>query len=216
MAYTLLDIRNRVKDRLDDQDFSNSLLNNFINDEQREILNYYNLPFNRTFALHTINQGDDTITLPADHQTTLGLRITGPQNYDVELTQYFLPYNRFKDYFREQQYRSQNNLRYWTLNNNQEIEFAWQADRTFTLEQDYIKTAAELENDNDVPEIPEEFRELLILGAYIRALEVNDDNDIAQYQYGKKELLIQSLVKRYAPSQQKGKTTVLRNTFRGI
>jgi hypothetical protein len=83
------------------------------------------------------------------------------------------------------------------------------------MEIDYLITPVELVDDSDVPEIPQEFQEILVLGALVRALEVNDDNDIAQYQQGKKNLLVQAMLKRLAP-QQTAKTLVLRNSARGI
>ena len=215
MSYNLQTIRNLVKQRLADENFDDLLVNQFINDEQRELMNYYQLPFNKQLAPHTLNQSENELDLPSDHQRTVGLRITAPEGYDIELTQYFMPYNRFKDYFREADYYSKTNPRYWTIFKDK-IIFAYNADKEYTLEQTYTKVLPELEDDVDVPEVPHEFQEILVLGALVRCLEVNDDNDIAQYQQGKKSLLVQSLVSRYTPNQQSGKTMVLRNTNRGI
>lgn len=215
MSYTLASIRTQVLNRLSDQNFSTAIINQFINDEQREIFNYFDLPFNRTTTPHTINQGENIIALPSGHQKTKGLRIIAPQNYDTDLTQYYLPWGRFKQYFRQEpDYYSESDLVWWTIYNSN-IEFSNNADKTYTLEQDYLITPTPLEEDNDVPEVPEEFQEILVLGALVRALEVNDDNDIAQYQQGKKNLLVQAMLKRLAP-QQSGKTNVIRNTRRGI
>lgn len=214
MAHSLQNIRTLVKDRLQDQNFNDALITQFINDEQREIFNYYNLPFNRQKVPATINQGEFEINLPSDHQKTLGLRITSPANYDAELTQWFLPYNRFKDYFREAEYYSETDPRWWTIFNDK-ITFAYKADKTYELEHDYLLVVPELEEDADEPLVPTEFQEILVLGALVRCLEVNDDNDIAQYQQGKKNLLVQSMLKRFNP-QQAGKVNVLRNTYRGI
>lgn len=214
MAYTLQTIKSLVKDRLPDQNFSDALITQFVNDEQRELYNYYNLPENRAKVPITLSAGDNESNLPSDHQKTLGLRITAPSNYDAEITQWFLPYNRFKDYFREAEYYSQTTPRWWTIYSDK-IVFAHEVDREYTLEHDYLSTLDELEDDSDVPTLPEEFQEILVLGALVRCLEVNDDNDIAQYQQGKKNLLVQAMLKRLSP-QQGGKITVLRNTNRGI
>jgi len=215
MDYTLKTIRDQVKLRLSDENFEDSLVNQFINDEQREIFAYFDLPFNRTTIQHTVAQGDNTITLPTGHQKTKGLRIIAPQNDDRDLTQYYLPWGRFKQYFRQSpNYYSETDLTYWSIYNN-EIVFAYNADKTYTLEQDYLIRPTKLELDLDEPELPEEFQEILVLGALVRCLEVNDDNDIAQYQQGKKNLLVQAMLKRLAP-QQSGKTNVLRNSYRGI
>lgn len=215
MSYTLGDIRTQVKNRLSDQNFSDAVINQFVNDEQREIFNYFDLPFNRTTIEHTVAQGANTINLPTGHQKTKGLRIIAPENDDRDLTQSYLPWGRFKQYFRQEpDFYSESDLVWWTIYNDK-IEFANNADKSYTLEQDYLIRPTEMTEDNDVPEIPEEFQEILVIGALVRALEVNDDNDIAQYQQGKKNLLVQAMLRRLAP-QQSGKTNIIRNTYRGI
>lgn len=214
MSYTLESIRTQVKNRISDQNYSNGMINQFINDEQREILNYYDLPFNRTSSAQGVAIGAHTLPLPADCQKVKSLRITAPDGYDGSLDPYFLEHNRFVQAFREPQYYNNNQINWWTVYNT-DILFAYNADRNYTLQIDYIKRAPELATDSDVPILPEEFQEVLVLGAMVRCYESNDDNDIAQYQQGKKNLLVQSLVKRYAP-QQVAKTEIVRNTYRGI
>ena len=214
MAYTLASIRQTVKDRLVDQNFSSALIDQFINDEQREILNYYDLPFNRATVVHTLVQGASQLDLPVGHQKTKILRITAPSNYDTDITRFYLPYGKFREAFRESSIYTEGTPRWWTIYNDQ-IIFSWNADTNITLQHDYLKEATALEDDADVPEIPESFQEVLVLGALVRCYETNDDNDIAQYQQGKKNLLVAALLKRYSP-QQSGKTDVLRNTNRGI
>jgi hypothetical protein len=215
MAYDLSSIRQQVRNRLSDQNFDTGMIDQFINDEQREIFNYFDLPFNRTTIEHTVTQGNNTIALPSGHQKTKGLRIISPQNYDYDLSRRFIPWARFKSYFRQDpDYYSDGVLDWWTIYNDN-IEFANNADRTYVLEQDYLVSPIVLTEDNDEPELPEEFQEILVLGALVRCLEVNDDNDIAQYQLGKKNLLVQGMLKRLAP-QQSANTSVLRNSYRGI
>lgn len=214
MAYNLESIRTQVKNRISDQNFSNIMINQFINDEQREILNYYDLPFNRASTVQSVSTGVNTIPLPADNQRVKSVKVTAPEGYDGTLDPYYLPYNRFVQIFREPQYYSNNQLLWWTIYNTA-IIFAYNADRTYTVQIDYNQRPAELATDTDVPVIPEEFQEILVLGAMVRALESIDDNDIAQYQQGKKNLLVQAMVKRFSP-QQVAKTEVIRNTRRGI
>jgi hypothetical protein len=214
MAYILEDLRTSVKNRIADPNFNNALIDEFINDEQKEILGYYNLPFNRTQTQYTVTQGTSTIPLPARHQKTIGLRVIAPKNDDRDLSRYFLPWKKFKQTFREPDYYSNTDLLYWSIFNDN-IVFAYNSDKTYTVEHDYITTVEDLVNDTDVPKLPEEFREILVLGAMVRAYEVNDDNDIAQYQQGKKNLLVQAMLKRYAP-QQSAATSVLSNSYRGV
>lgn len=214
MAYTLGDLRTTVRNRIADPNFSTALIDQFINDEQREIFGYYDLPFNRAVTTHTLTSGTNTINLPAGHQKTKGLRIIAPQNDDRDLSRFYLPWNRFKQNFREASYYSDTDPTYWSIYDTQ-IVFSYNSDKNYTLQHDYLITPTELTEDADVPELPEEFREILVLGAMVRAYEVNDDNDIAQYQQSKKNLLIGAMLKRYSP-QQSANTNILRNTYRGI
>ena len=55
-------------------------------------------------------------------------------------------------------------------------------DIAYTLSLDYYKTPTELSDDADVPEIPSLYEELLVIGAYLRALEHDDDYDEAAVQ----------------------------------
>jgi hypothetical protein len=214
MAYNLASLRQIVKDRLVDQNFSNLLINQFINDEQREILNYYDLPFNRASFVHTLNIGESQLFLPPNHQKTKTLRVTGPEGYEMDLTRYYLPYGKFREVFREPTVYGDSQPLWWTIYNDA-IIFSWNTNMEMTLQQDYLKAAVTLDDDADTPEIPEEFQEVLVLGALVRCYETNDDNDIAQYQQGKKNLLLQALLKRYSP-QQSGKVERIRNSARGI
>lgn len=214
MSYTLESIRNKVKDRIQDADFDNNLINDFINDEQRELFAYYDLPFNRAITSLLITTGTHEVALPAGLQKVKTLNIIAPENYDSELSEYYLPYNRFSEYFRPPAFVSNSQLRWWTINDGKLI-FSYNADQNYTLEMTYLKAPTELVNNEDVPALPEAYGEILVLGAMIRAHELNEDNDIAAYQMQKKNLLVQAMLKRNSP-QQSAKTGILRNSRRGI
>lgn len=214
MSYTLESIRTQVKNRISDQNFSNAMINQFINDEQREVLNYYDLPFNRSTSVQSISSGNNTIALPADNQRIKSLRITAPAGFDTSLDAFYLPYNRFSEIFRKPNYYTDTTISWWTIYNT-DIIFSNNADQTYTVQIDYTSAPTELTTDSDVPVLPQEFQEILVLGAMVRCLESNDDNDIASYQNAKKNLLVQAMLKRYAP-QQVAKTQILRNSYRGI
>lgn len=214
MAYNLAHIRQLVKDRLTDQNFSSALIDQFINDEQREICNYYDLPFNRSSATLTLVAGESRVNLPSDHQKTKVLRITAPTTENNDITRYYLPYGKFRRIFYDTNNYGESSPTWWTIYTDA-IIFSWSADQNITLELDYTASIPTLSDDADVPVIPEDFQELLVLGALVRCYEANDDNDIAQYQAGKKNLLLQAMLKRYSP-QQSGKVEILSNSNRGI
>ncbi len=214
MSYNLETIRNKVKSRIQDQEFDNNLINDFINDEQRELFAYYDLPFNRTTTTHLVNQGEHTVNLPSNHQKTKSLRVIAPEDYDTDLSEFYLPYNRFAEDFRPPQYYTDNQLRWWTIYDTQ-IIFSNNSDASYTLQHDYLKAPDALVNNEDVPELPEAYGEILVLGAMIRCHELNEDNDIAAYQLAKKNQLVSAMLKRVSP-QQSAKTGILRNSRRGL
>lgn len=214
MSYNLETIRNKVKSRIQDEDFDNTLINDFINDEQRELFAYYDLPFNRATTTQLVTTGTNTLPLPAGHQKTKALNVIAPEDYDTEISSYYLPYNRFQETFRPAQYYTDNQLRWWTIYDDS-IIFSNNADQSYTLQHDYLKAPDTLVNNEDVPQLPEAYGEILVLGAMIRCLELNEDNDIATYQLAKKNQLVSAMLKRVSP-QQSAKTNILRNSRRGL
>lgn len=216
MAYTLTALRTDIKNKLDDDDFDNTKLTSFINDAIREIANRYRLPhFETTDLTKTVDQGEYTITLPTAAQRIVVLQIISPEDVEVDLTPYYMPYTKFRRHYVQQDSESENRPWTWTLYGNT-IEFPYPSDQTYTFKIDYISRPTELSSDSDVPDLTEDFREVIVLGAYIRALEHNDDNDIAQYQRNNNfEPQLIDVVSKYHP-QQIGKQRVMRNSYRGV
>ena len=70
-------------------------------------------------------------------------------------------------------------------------------DKDYTFMVYYIKKPATLTEDTSVPEIPEEFSELLVLGAYIRVLKRNEDFDLAAEVAKEYDKQLVQLVSRY-------------------
>lgn len=215
MAYDLADVRTRVKNKLDDTDFSNALLTQFINDEQREIFNTYEFPFNQAIdTSKSLDASEFSFTLPTDLQSLKTMEVTSPENEEYDLTKYYMDFTTFKRIYPQQDNESTGQPSYWTMYGDT-VEFAWPADKTYTFRIYYLKAPTTLVNDADVPEIPEAFSEVLVLGAYIRALEFNDDNDISQYQRSIRRDLLQGMLLRYSP-RVTGKQAVMRNSRWGI
>lgn len=220
MSYTLADIRVRVKNKLDDTDFDSALTDTFINDTQREILNTYQLPFNEKTFSGTLSTGQYTYDLDATltlFQRMINIRLTSPDTNEVDLSDNFVPYRLFRQKYPDPSSQDNHLPSDWTIYANKLI-FSTPVDQNYTLDMDYVSGATTLTDDTDVPQIPEEFQETLVLGAYIRALEFNDDNDIADYNRNKRGGYIDqinNIVNRYRPTQT-AKTTTMRISRRGI
>ena len=70
-------------------------------------------------------------------------------------------------------------------------------DKEYTLNTYYIRKPKVLDQDTSVPEIPEEFSELLILGSLMRVHDRNEDSDLYDKVAGQYERQLNSLVNRY-------------------
>lgn len=178
MTYNRADIKTRVQDKLDDTKFDSTKLNQFINDAQREILNARRFTFMEREANITTTSGSTALTgVPTTMQIPLSMKVYTPVGNAT-----FLDYVEYEDIDQRMPNISiagNTPPSAWTIFNLTPI-LVYQADGTYTLKLKYIKTPDELTTDASVPEIPEAFGELLVLGAYKRALLFNDENAKAQ------------------------------------
>lgn len=178
MSYDRSTIRTRVQQKLDDTSFDATKLNQFINDAQREILNARRFTFMEREADVTTTSGSTALTgVPTTMQIPLSLKVYTPVGNAT-----FLTYTEYEDIDQRMPNVSiagNTPPSAWTIFNLTPI-LVYQADGTYTLKLKYIKTPDELTTDASVPEIPEAFGELLVLGAYKRALLFNDENAKAQ------------------------------------
>lgn len=184
MSYFLSDLISRTQSKLDDPSFDTAALTQFANDTEREVFNRY--------RINTEEQQNDTITTTAGSRALTGLpgsagsqsvgvyislRIILPVNYSM-----LIPYVEYEDadkYYPNYQLLGQGTPIAWfifdgvpTLLNN--------ADKTYTLSAKYTINPTPLVNPSDVPNIPQEYSEITVLGMYARALEFNDEYDEAQ------------------------------------
>lgn len=181
MDYTLSGIRNRVlNDKLDDPTFDPDIVDRFINDAQRAIFNQYELSFMEDTYTTTVAQGDLTVTLPIDYQLIQALMVTAPTANRRDITDSYMSFRDFHRAYPVPSADSQSRPSIWTLR-GETLYLAYPADQTYTMEVDYLKTPVLLTDDADIPELPQEWEELLVLGAYIRILDRNEDFDLASY-----------------------------------
>lgn len=178
MAYNLGTVRSRVEQKLDDTNFGAAKLNQFINDAQRDILNSRRFTFmEREADLQTVIGSSSVTGTPTDLQIPITLRMFSPTNYASMMT--YMEYEDFDDTIPNQALVGDTIPQYWRVFNGEILVYP-NSDALYDMKLKYIKTPTELVADADVPEVPEAFGELLVLGAYKRALEYNDDYDQAQ------------------------------------
>lgn len=199
MSYDLGAIITKVQNKLDDTGFSSTILTDFANDTQRELFNNKFMQFMETSANFSINAGDSSLgTLPTDLQLPINLRITSP----TALYKVLDPMTA-EDF--DNTFGSANALLttgtpfIWYPFGTADINFYPIASTAVTMNLRYYKVPTELVNSTDVPEIPVEFQEILVLGMYKRALEYNDSFDQSAYITVKMEKLVDDMSRRYSP-----------------
>ena len=181
MAYTLADIRDRVQtDKLDDTGFDPDIIDGFINDTQRLIFNTYELGFQEKIFAGTMSAGGYIYTFPSDYQQAQSMVIAGANNFKKDLTECYVDFRDFNAMYPTPQFNDEGAPSVWTIYEGK-IFFDRPTDQDYNLSLFYLKTPDELDADADVPEIPEEFQEVLVLGAYYRCLGRNEDFDQAAY-----------------------------------
>lgn len=214
MAYTLAGIRQRVKeDKLNDTDYESAVIDRFINDAQRSIFNTYELPFMEKVFAGLLSVGDYIFAFPSDYQSLQSLKIVDPTGYQRDITKNYMKFKDFNASFPTPLNNTAGSPGAWTLHGNR-LYFDKPTDQAYTLELYYIKKPTVLTDDADIPEIPDEFEEALLLGAYYRVLERNEDFDLAAYyRNGDYTEELEKLENRLG-LRQKGKITVMSQPLR--
>jgi hypothetical protein len=204
MAYQLSDLISRVQQRIRDTGYSSNEITNYINDTQNDIFNEYRLPFMQTFANYTLvtNVADITngSTLPSDYVQAVDISNT-TTGYERLLE--YISYERLNEL-----YPSSDNItryapsipQFWYIYDSV-IKVFPAPTKAFTIKLRYWSKPTELANTTDVPSIPSEFKEVLVVGAAYRCLQVKDNYDQAAILQNKYDELLQKLVVKYSVPQ---------------
>lgn len=197
MEYNLESLRQRVIiDKLDDQEFDPGIVDRFLNDTQRNIFNQYELPFQEKIFEGDIPQGSSMIKLPDDAAQVQSFVLTSPDQETRELSNGYIPFRDFNKIYPAPSVSRPGQVYSWTLY-NQRVLFSASTDKPYKLTIFYIKKPTTLKNGLDIPEIPEEFSELLVLGAFKRIQERNEDYDQAAVTGQQYNDLLDMMVARY-------------------
>ena len=178
MEYNLLGIRNQVLvDKLDDPTFDTDVIDRFINTSQRWIFNQFELPFTEGRFSGVIAAGQTVFNFPDDVQVPQDLVIT-TEGDAQDISDNYLLFREFFKAFPKPESNTPGTPVNWTSHAGK-LYLSQPTDKAYQLDTFYIKKPALLVNDIDIPEVPEEFQEVLLLGAYKRILERNEDWDMA-------------------------------------
>lgn len=203
MAYQLSTLVTRVQARIRDTGYSSTEIAQYINDTQNDIYNEYRLPFMEASTTYTLTIGNSDIT------TGVGLPATYVQAIDVSIGAApggkVLTYVDYRELDRstwnEDPTATVNNIpQYWYFfANTIRVYPTPNAASLVTLQ--YYKKPTELSADADVPSIPSDFGEILVMGAAYRVLQVKDNYDQAAILQNKYDEILDKLVLKYSVHQ---------------
>jgi len=200
MEYNLAGLRKRVAvDKLDDEEFDPEIIDNFINDTQRDIFNQFELPFQEKIFQGAIPAGATMFQLPSDVALIQSQTLSGVYNFGERKT-------KWREFFRLHPDAINSPAGApvrWTLYAGNVLLSA-PTDKEYTMTIFYIRKPKTLTQNGDVPEIPEEFSELLVLGAYRRVLARNEDFDLAREVNAEYQAQLTLLVNRYGFRESNG------------
>lgn len=204
MAYTLSDLITKVQQRVRDTGYSSSEITNYINDTQNDVFNEYRLPFMQTYVDYTLFASTPDITnasgLLPDYVQAVDLTIT-TEGKEKQLI--YIPYEEiFKMYPDPTDTTAYPPTvpKYWYFY-DETINVFPTSSEDLTVRLRYYKKPTEVAIATDVPSIPSEFAELLVVGAAYRVMQVKDNYDQAGVLENKYNELLQKLVVKYSVPQ---------------
>lgn len=210
MSYNLLDLRSRVRTKIKDSSYSAATIDGFINDAIVEIADLYPWTYFQKVVSGALTVDEHTYEQQDDHQTTTRLVIIHPTIATSfwDITRYRKNSDEFFDLYPAPESLDSSQPHTWTEYGNQ-IYFSCPANLAYTLKQFYQKIPTELSADADVPELPRNFREAIVLGASYRCEGERQNFDIKailQNDFGDR---VSDLIMRLANDTLAGPDTVI-------
>lgn len=196
MDYTLLGLTKRVQiDKLDDDEFDTGIIGRYLNDTQRDIFNNFELSFQEKIFAGTLPSQATMFNMPDDLALLQRAVLTNGTNVQ-DITDKYMPWREFVQHYPDPNANTAGDVTNWTSYAGNIILNCPQEDEQ-TLTMYYIKKPTNMTLPTSVPEIPYEFEELLVVGAYIRCLKFNEDFDQANFMEGEYNKMLDLLVSRY-------------------
>lgn len=217
MAYNLLDLRTRVRTKIKDSSYSAATIDGFIYDAIVEIADLYTWSYFQAIDTSALVIDDNTHPLPDNHQSTTKLILLHPTNPTShwDITRYRRSWEEFFDIYPAADTLTSSQPIYWTEYGGT-LYFNCPSNLAYQLRHYYQKTPTELTDNDDVPELPQNFREAIVLGASYRCEEERDNYDIAGVLQNRFNDKVSDLIMRLANDTMTGPDVVVMPTgYRG-
>lgn len=191
MDYTLTNLIEILRRRLQDEDFDATTLTGFLNDSLNEILGEDKYPFMQRIDKY-IAEYKGEISLPPAYGGTFYIYAKRPKQprQEVKYIEPELFFENTKQYTFV--YTVFANTLFYRLCKDPNAE-------DFEITHLYLINPMPLVNSTDKPPIPNQYMEALILGALARAEEVRDNYDYAQLYRNQQDQLLTNMKVRLGP-----------------
>lgn len=200
--YNLGGLIARIKTKLDDQEFPDETITQFLNDAYFDVLGDEEYQFlEKIYKAAT--QGSDILPLPSNFQSLFTLVAKGEQGLMP------LEYMPKEDFFALDKDDSRKNYKYsifgnqlfYGLPNIENDKTSNGDDKFYELSLYYLAKPRAMVSETDKPLIPAEFGEILVLGALARCEQRRDNFDYAGIYEAKMDELVTNMKLRYCPRQ---------------
>lgn len=191
MDYTLENLINILRKRLQDEEFDADTLTIFINESLNEILGEDKYPFMQRIDKYTAESHGE-VSLPPFYAGTFyiyahnekeprqKLKYISPEEYFENTKKHTFVYTIFA------------NTLFYRLNHDPD-------DEGYEVLHLYLANPLPLKNATDKTPIPPQYMEALVLGAMARAEEIRDNFDFAQIYRNQQDQLLTNMKLRYGP-----------------
>lgn len=197
--YNLGTLVSEVKDELQDESYDDSRIIRYINQTYFET--FGEVPysfFEKTYKYETIDSGE--MQVPKDFQSAI--RIVVERDKMKMPLKYLAPEKYFAAYEGQKVYRYTqigNTIHFYLPKEYECDGDDVVPDEFYTIKLYYEAKPVKLVNPTDVPLIPAEYGEILVLGALVRAERRRGNYDFAQIFDNHKAELITNMAMRYGP-----------------
>lgn len=199
MAYQLSDLVTAVRKRAKDLSFDSSLITDYLQAANNQVVTRHRWPFMEDQTVDSVGQGATEFDLDSDIDVVLSLvmsDLTGTKTFAPR----YLPYPEF--YERHDRFDTANAMspsEYTFFGGT--VVFSAPLNESYQVNMKYLKQPSLLVDDDDVPDVPERFKELLIRGALARVEEYRGNFDLGAAHERKAEELTEDMLSRLAVRQ---------------
>lgn len=194
--YNVDNLIDSILDLAKDSEIPRTRVLDYLQRIQDAVLNRRRFQFSEERLVETLSQDSTTYSYDCDHQAIVQVVLSHADVADPIVPTY-LSHTLFFDRFPLPDTNTQEAPRYYT-DYGGELYWNCPLDRAYTLGLRYIAASKRLEDTDDcTPAIPEEFKEIYIVGALAEVEQYRENFDIAAVHRRRVEDLEADLIARY-------------------